>query len=115
MNRPICQACKSRLCAINYHSDDTVHYRSRCDTCIRKSRKIKSPTPRWKSKGYIKKPKCDRCGFIARYSSQLLVYHLDGNLNNNELLNLKTICLNCSEEVKRLERPWGAGDLEPDL
>jgi hypothetical protein len=52
---------------------------------------------------------------MARYSSQLLVYHVDGNLNNNELLNLKTICLNCSEEVKRLERPWGAGDLEPDL
>jgi hypothetical protein len=45
----------------------------------------------------------------------LLVYHIDGNLNNSGLRNLKTICLNCVEEVKRADLPWKPGDLTPDL
>jgi hypothetical protein len=44
----------------------------------------------------------------------LLVYHVDANLNNNNPRNLKTICLNCVEDVRRSDLPWRAGDLEPD-
>jgi hypothetical protein len=44
----------------------------------------------------------------------LTVYHVDGDLNNCEARNLKTVCLNCIAEVVRLELPWRAGDLEPD-
>jgi hypothetical protein len=43
-----------------------------------------------------------------------LVLHVDGNLNNADVRNLKTVCLNCVEEIKRSDLPWKKGDLEPD-
>jgi len=113
--RPVCKTCNQRPVAINYLREDQVHYRSRCDTCIKKNKKLKPPEPRWKTAGYKKKPACDRCGFRARYASQLLVYHCDGNLHNVGSANLRTICLNCVEEVKRLDVPWVNGDLTPDV
>ena len=112
--RPVCPTCKQRLCAINCYRGERVYYRSRCDTCIRLRKKIKRPDPRWAATGYKKKPTCDRCGFKARYSAQLLVYHVDGNLNNSSLRNLKTVCQNCVEEVKRADLTWRPGDLTPD-
>lgn len=114
MLRPICPVCNQRPRAINCHRDDRVYYRSRCEACTKKNKKIKPPVPRWQSSGYKKKPTCDRCGFRARYSAQLLVYHVDGNLNNTDVRNLKTVCLNCVEELKRSDLPWQKGDLEPD-
>jgi hypothetical protein len=54
------------------------------------------------------------CGFRAKFSAQLMVYHMDGNLNNNILRNLKTVCQNCAVEIKKIDRTWRAGDLEPD-
>ena len=113
--RPVCPACKQRLCAINCYRDDKIYYRSRCERCIKKGRKIKTPDPKWMGSGYKKKPTCDRCGFRAKYAVQLLVYHVDGNLNNSNLQNLKTICQNCVEEVKRVDPNWRQGDLEPDF
>jgi len=80
MKRPVCKACKQRFAAVNYIKEDVVHYRSRCDICNRKNRKVKPAVPRWQKIGYEKKQVCDRCGFRARYASQTLVYHLDGNL-----------------------------------
>lgn len=72
--------------------------------------------PKWQSAGYAKKAQCDRCGFKARLAAhQLMVYHVDGDLNNCDYRNLKTICLNCAAEVTRLDRPWGRGDLVPDV
>jgi hypothetical protein len=112
--RPICLACNQRPRAVAYHRQDRVQYRKLCEHCIRRGRKIKPAEPRWKLSGYKKKPTCDRCGFRAKYSSQLLVYHIDGNLNNNTLRNLKTVCQNCVIEIARLDLPWQAGDLEPD-
>ena len=114
MLRPICPVCNQRPRAINCHRDDRVYYRSRCEVCTKKNKKIKPPVPRWQSSGYKKKPTCDRCGFRARYSAQLLVYHVDGNLNNTDVRNLKTVCLNCVEDLKRSDLPWTKGDLEPD-
>jgi hypothetical protein len=112
--RPICQACNQRPCAVNYIKEDTTHYRSRCETCQRRGRGIKPREPRWKSAGYKKKPACDRCGFRARFASQLLVYHIDGDLNNVSVRNLRTVCRNCVEEISKVEVTWRAGDLEPD-
>jgi len=43
-----------------------------------------------------------------------MVYYVDGDLRNNDLRNLKTICQNCAVEVTRLDLPWRPGDLEPD-
>ena len=113
-NRPICQACEQRFCSINYYRDDKIHYRSRCDTCLKKNRKIKPSDPRWAKAGYKKKPACDRCGFKCRYSAPLLVFHIDGNLNNSNIKNLKTICQNCVIEVSKADLSWKIGDLEPD-
>lgn len=115
MSRPICPACNQRPCAVNYHKDDATHYRSRCGYCISKNRKIKTPVPRWQLGGYKKKATCDRCGFRAKYSAQLLVFHVDGNMNNSALRNLKTVCQNCIVEIKKSDLPWVPGDLSPDL
>jgi ribosomal protein S14 len=81
---------------------------------MRKNKKLKPLVPRWQSGGYKKKSQCDRCGFRARFTSQLLVYHVDGDLNNTALRNLRTVCRNCVEEIARTEITWRAGDLEPD-
>ena len=115
MKRPICPACQQRVRAVNYHKEGVPHYRSRCEVCIKKNKKVKPPTPRWQASGYKKKLVCDRCGFRSRYSAQLLVYHVDGNLHNTDVRNLKTVCLNCVEEIKRSDLPWQRGDLEPDF
>lgn len=115
MNRPICQACNQRPCAVNYHKDEVTHYRSRCETCLRKNRGLKSREPRWQQAGYKKKPACDRCGFKARHAVQLLVMHIDGNLNSVEFRNLRTVCLNCVADLKRSNSLWKPGDLAPEL
>ena len=112
--RPTCKACNQRPVAINYRREETVYYRKTCDNCIRRGRKEKAPVARWQSAGYKKKTACDRCGFRSRYASQLLVYHVDGRLTNTELSNLRTVCLNCVEEVRRQAVPWRPGDLQAD-
>ena len=112
--RPICPACNQRPRAINCYRGNRVYYRNRCETCLKKNKKIKAPVPRWQLDGYKKKPTCDRCGFKAKHPSQLLVFHVDGNLNNSNQRNLRTICLNCVEVVKRKEVNWRRGDLEVD-
>ena len=112
--RPTCKACNQRPVAVNYRREDAVYYRKTCDNCIRRGRKEKAPVARWQSAGYKKKTACDRCGFRSRYASQLLVYHVDGRLTNTELSNLRTVCLNCVEEVKRLDIPWVPNQLQAD-
>lgn len=115
MTRPLCLNCKQRFCAINYYRETQVYYRSRCETCIKKNQRVKSPVARWITAGYKKKPTCERCGFRSKYSAQLLVYHVDGDMNNVGVRNLKTICQNCVIEIAKSTLPWRAGDLEPDL
>lgn len=112
--RPICEICRQRPCAINYRNNCQIYYRRLCGFCIARKKKIKPPIPRWQSGGYRKKSNCDRCGFRARYQSQLLVVNCDGDLHNNILNNLRTICLNCVEEVKRADNPWVVNDLPED-
>jgi len=54
------------------------------------------------------------CGFRSIFPTQLTVFHIDGNLENIELANLRTICLCCVEVVKRKEVTWRRGDLIVD-
>lgn len=112
--RPLCKACNQRPAAINYRTNSATHYRTRCGYCISRKRQQRPPTPRWQSAGYRKKDRCDRCGFKAKYASQLIVCHIDGRLHNSELSNLRTVCLNCVEEIKRLPNPWSVSDLQAD-
>ena len=114
MKRPICTACNRQLVAINYIKENKTHYRTRCDSCIRRNKKIKAKDPRWRTSGFKKKLRCDRCNFRAKSGAQILVYHMDGNLNNVHLTNLRNVCLNCSVEITRLDLPWRVGDLVED-
>ena len=113
--RPFCKVCGTQPRAVAYHKYDRVYYRSMCTACQRRGRKQKIPVPRWQLDGYKKKPACDKCGFKARYPTQLFVFHIDGDLTNSGQRNLRTVCLNCSVEVKRSDVTWRRGDLEPDL
>jgi hypothetical protein len=112
--RPICQACNQRPRAVAYHRDQKIQYRRLCEYCIKRKRRIPAPIARWKLSGYKKKSTCDQCGFRSKYSAQLWVYHVDGNLNNNNVRNLKTVCLNCTVEITKTDLIWRPGDLEPD-
>ena len=112
--RPTCQSCNQRPCAVNYVRENITHYRSRCETCVRKGKKLQPRQPRWQQAGYVKKIACDLCGFRAKYASQTMVYHVDGNLNNCITKNLKTVCRNCVEELAKSDLPWRRGDLNPD-
>ena len=105
MKRPVCKVCNKSYCAVNYRKDDVVHYRSMCDSCIRKGRRIKPPAPKWKNKGYTKKLMCDRCGYRARYAGQTLVYHIDGDLNNCNLNNLNMFCY-CVHRITSIFQCW---------
>jgi hypothetical protein len=115
MKRPVCPACQQRPCAVNYIREDVTHYRSRCENCIRKNRSLPKRKPRWEQAGYKKKMTCDHCGFRARYSAQILVYHVDGRLDNCDHRNLKSVCKNCEVELGKSVLPWRRGDLEADV
>lgn len=112
--RPICKTCNKNPCAINYVRDNIKHYRSICDYCGKKKAKKKPVRPLWEKAGYKKKSVCDICGFKSIYPTQMTVYCIDGNLQNIEFSNLRTVCLNCVEVVKRKEITWKRGDLQVD-
>jgi hypothetical protein len=112
--RKICEICGKKPVAVNYKMHGKTYYRSRCDTCIRKKKNKPAAKPRWLLEGYKKKPHCEKCGFKARLKEQLFVYYVDGNFNNNNTLNLKTICANCQYEIAREGLGWRQGDLTPD-
>jgi hypothetical protein len=101
--------------AINYRRGDITHYRSQCDICIRLGKKLRPKNPGWLRSGYTKKQACEKCGFKAKYPEQLGVFYIDGNLKNNNWLNLKTVCLNCRQEVHKSRLPWRESPLKPDF
>lgn len=113
-SRPMCSVCNKEPCAINYIRKEKTYYRKTCDSCGKKKAKKKPTVPLWTRAGYQKKPTCDCCGFKAAYSSQMTVFHIDGDLTNVAFSNLRTICLNCVEVVKRKEVTWRRGDLTVD-
>lgn len=112
--RPLCKVCNKNLRAPAYYRNGKRYFRSKCNSCIQKNKSLKPPEPRWKGSGYKKKATCDLCGFKSSYSSQIMVFHIDGDLNNNELVNLRSICLCCIEVVKRRHISWRVGDIEVD-
>ncbi len=114
MIRPICVTCGKNHCAVNYIREGKTHYRSICDECGRKKNKLKPRTARWKNAGYKKKAACDLCGFKSLFTSQITVFHIDGDLDNCKMTNLRSICLNCVEVVKKKDVTWKRGDLEVD-
>jgi len=112
--RPMCD-CGRNPCAINYIRKGKTYYRSICDGCGRMKEKLKPRIPGWIKSGYKKKTTCDLCGFPSLFSQQLTVFHIDGKLKNTAHSNLRSICLNCVEVVRRREVTWKRGDLIPDF
>ena len=112
--RPLCKKCKKKPSAINYHKDNRTFYRSMCESCCRTGGGAKG-IPRWQENGYIKKSKCEKCGFSSRNEKQFDVYHIDGRLDNCRPSNLKTICANCQRITQKEGIRWKQGDLTPDF
>ena len=106
MKRPLCIVCNQRHAGINYRRNGKTYYRKKCDTCIREGRGIKPAKPNWTKSGYKKKIVCDKCGFRSRWAKQIVVYYVDGDLNNTKQNNLKSICLNCSVAIEKQDVPW---------
>jgi hypothetical protein len=116
--RKLCGLCTQNPnpVAINYIRNGKTHYRNMCGVCARKGKKLKPQPPQWYKSGYRKKERCDRCGFKAELpAEQLMVFHVDGNLRNNDFSNLKTVCLNCRPAVYKSRLPWKPAGIVPDF
>jgi hypothetical protein len=112
--RSICKECNKNFRAVNYIRAGVKHYRSICDECGKKKAKKAKRFTAWEKAGYKKKPICDVCGFRSVYPTQMTVFHIDGDLRNVNFNNLRSICLNCVEVVKRRQVTWKRGDLQVD-
>jgi hypothetical protein len=113
--RKLCPECRTNPVAVNYIRNQVTHYRSLCAACIRKRAKLKPEAPAWRRSGYTKKPQCEVCGFKLKLSNQSVVYHVDGNLKNNNWHNLKTVCLNCQQELFTSRLGWRPAKIVPDF
>ena len=111
MSRPLCKKCGKNPRAINCHLNGRVYYRSVCESCLKNKKVFK---PRWQGAGYKKKPHCEKCGFKSRFTDQLFVYFRDGDMNNIDSTNLKTVCSNCQIELSVDPKGWRLGDLQID-
>ena len=108
--RPYCENCGQRPKAVNYKKDNKTYYRKKCEQCLRLYKPIK---PLWVDSGYKVKRKCEACQFKPSLRSQVTIFYIDGNLKNVSNRNLKTVCLNCNQEL--IMFGWNRGDLTPDV
>jgi hypothetical protein len=112
MSRPLC-ICGFRPAAINYIKEGKTHYRRKCEVCL--SGGIAKGIPKWYQDGYRIKSKCDKCGFSSKHIEQFNVFHVDGDMNNTRIVNLKTVCANCQRVLAKEGITWRAGGIQPDL
>ena len=114
LHRDICPICKTNPVTVNYVKNGVVHYRNSCSTCKKHGRKLRQ-VPSWAKSGYKKKDRCELCNFKFKLVEQSNVYYLDGNLKNNDWLNLKTVCLNCQQELYKNKISWKPSPIVPDF
>jgi hypothetical protein len=115
LERQLCPNCHTNPVAVNYVKDGVTHYRNSCAACIRKGKKLKPEPPAWQRSGYKKKANCEKCNFKFKFVEQNVVFHIDGNLKNNVWTNLKTICLNCQQEIYKGRTGWRPAKIVPDF
>jgi Zn ribbon nucleic-acid-binding protein len=112
MKRSVCPQCRIHPVAINYYRNNKVHFRTLCTPCIHKRRRTAVNVPGWLRAGYKKRDRCERCNFKFKLTEQSTVYYVDGNTANNHWSNLRTICANCSFDVK--DSHWRPSRILPD-
>ena len=54
----------------------------------------------WVRSGYKKKDSCFRCRRKLNYPESSIVWHIDGNADNCDWLNLRTVCLVCAIDLQ---------------
>ncbi len=110
--RPLCK-CGHRPAAINYRKGKKIYYRSLCEICLKHGKH--HGIPRWYRAGYRKKNQCDKCGLKSPHSEIFSVYHVDEDLDNCKISNLKTVCANCQRVLAKEGIKWKQGDLVADF
>lgn len=114
--RPLCPLCKKRIVAISDHKNEKTYYRKTCDACRKRKKGIIPHQPLWSRLGYHKKKVCEICGFNSIYpEEQITVFHIDGNLQNCNYTNLKSVCLNCRVELQYRSIKWKESNITPDF
>ena len=113
MTRPLCTVCNGNPAAVNYILNNKRYYRKICASCARKGKRTKE-TSGWTKNGYKKKLTCERCNFKAKHTSQIFVFYIDGNLKNNNWLNLRSVCANCRIELNSSKTTWRESPLVAD-
>jgi hypothetical protein len=113
MLRPLCVVCKGNFAAVNYKTGNKTYYRKICAGCSRKNKHTKE-VPGWTKTGYKKKLVCERCNFSAKTAAQIFVFYIDGNLKNNNWLNLRSVCANCRIELNLTKTTWRESPLIAD-
>ena len=113
MDRPLCTVCHGNPVAINYRTGDKLRYRKVCSSCSRKGKRSRT-LPGWVKTGYKKKLVCDRCNFKAKAINQMFVFHIDGNLKNNDWTNLRSVCANCRIDIANSKTTWRESSLVAD-
>lgn len=108
--RANCEHCGQRPKAVNYIKDGKKYYRRKCEQCLKLHKPVK---PLWVDSGYKVKRKCEACSFKPSLRTQVTIFYIDGNLKNVSNRNLKTVCLNCNQEL--IKFGWNRGDLTPDI
>lgn len=102
-DRPNCEKCKKNTTPASGdpRPNGTRYYLRLCRGCehLEKYGRRNHFKRQYHKRGreYIryKKDQCEDCGFKAIHACQLDVDHVDGNRQNNELANLRTLCANC--------------------
>jgi len=95
MERPICNKCNEKYCVKYYSKRRKRPFRKICWKCRKSYNKF-----------YVKKDRCDLCGFISINMCQLDKDHIDGDHKNNDISNLQTLCANCHRLKTFLNKDW---------
>ena len=74
-----------------------------CLPCRKDKKRARSGVPRLARLKH-KKTACEHCGFVALHPCQLDVDHVDGNRDNEDPSNFRTLCANCHRLKTHLEK-----------
>ena len=101
----ICKVCGPVKIKPSYRYKKSGKMMYRCKARWRRFEK-----KRYKEKKFpyikYKKDRCESCRFIPVHTCQLDVDHIDGNRDNNNPSNLRTLCANCHRLKTFQNKDW---------